>query len=144
MFFNARKIKQFKRENEALRRTIDQLRAVNDANKFSIRELHKQIDSYQDLIELEDQTAIISHKGGGTSLMIGGKRIGNITSIEIERMTAGSPAILNIGILAEKVIIRKGKTQVWKKQAQQNKESTENAQESTTRIKRIDVTTLAD
>lgn len=142
--FNARKIKQFKRENEALRRTIDQLRAVNDTNKFSIRELHKQIDSYQDLIELEDQTAIISHGGGGTSLMIGGKRIGNITSIEIEPMTAGLPAILNIGILAEKVIIRKGKTQVWKKQAQENKESTENGQESTTRIKRIDVTTLAD
>lgn len=103
--FNARKIKQFKRENEALRRTIDQLRAVNDANKFSIRELHKQIDSYQDLIELEDQTAIISHGGGGTSLMIGGKRIGNIISVKIERMTAGSPAILNIGILADKVII---------------------------------------
>jgi hypothetical protein len=144
MFFNARKIKQLKRENEALRRTIDQLRAVNDANKFSIRELHKQIDSYQDLIELEDRTAIISHGGGGTSLMIGGKRIGNITSIEIEPMTAGSPAILNIGILAEKVIIRKGKTQVWKKQTQQNKESTENDRESTTRIKRIDVTTLAD
>lgn len=144
MFFNARKIKQLKRENEALRRTIDQLRAVNDANKFSIRGLHKQIDSYQDLIELEDRTAIISHEGGGTSLMIGGKRIGNVISVEIERMTAGLPAILNIGILADKVIIRKGKTQVWKKQAQQNKESTANGQESTTRIKRIDVTTLAD
>lgn len=144
MFFNARKIKQLKRENEALRRTIDQLRAVNDANKFSIRELHKQIDSYQDLIELEDRTAIISHEGGGTSLMIGGKRIGNVISVEIERMTAGLPAILNIGILADKVIIRKGKTKVWKKQAQQNKESTENDRENTTRIKRIDVTTLAD
>lgn len=128
MFFNARKIKQLKRENEALRRTIDQLRAVNDANKFSIRELHKQIDSYQDLIELEDQTAIIQHEGGGTSLMIGGKRIRDITSIEIERMTAGSPAILNIRILADQVIIKKGKTQVWKKEAQQNEESTANAQ----------------
>ena len=122
MFFNARKIKQLKRENEALRRTIDQLRAVNDANKFSIRELHKQIDSYQDLIELEDQTAIISHEGGGTSLMIGGKRISNIISIEIERMTAGSPATLNIRILADQVIIKKGKTQVWKKPAQQNED----------------------
>lgn len=140
--FNARKIKQLKRENEALQRTIDQLRAVNDANKFSIRELHKQIDSYQDLIELEDQTAIISHEGGGTSLMIGGKRISNITSIEIERMIAGSPAILNIRILADQVIFKKGKTQVWKKQAQQNNESTENAREDTTRIKRIDVRTL--
>lgn len=44
--FGIVKVKQLKRENEALRRTIDQLRAVNDANKFSIRELHKQIDSY--------------------------------------------------------------------------------------------------
>ena len=115
--FGIVKVKQLKRENEALRRTIDQLRAVNDANKFSIRELHKQIDSYQDLVELNDQTAVIQHEGGGTSLMIGEQRIGNLTSLEIEPLTAGSPAILKIGLLADQVIIKKGKTQVWKKQA---------------------------
>lgn len=115
--FNARKIKQLKRENEALRRTIDQLRAVNDANKFSIRELHKQIDSYQDLIELEDRTAIIQHEGGGTSLMIGGKHIRNITSIEVEPFKAGSPSIVKIGILADEIIIKKGETQIWKNEA---------------------------
>lgn len=127
MFF-IKTIKQLKAENQTLKQKIDELKARKTWQEFSIDELQKEIAKYKELIDLKDQTAIISHEGGGTSLMIGGKRIGNIISIEIERMTAGSPAILNIGILAEKVIIRKGKTQVWKKQAQENKESTANAQ----------------
>lgn len=138
-------IKKLKAENQTLKQKIDELKARKTWQEFSIDELKKEIAKYKELIDLKDQTAIISHGGGETSLMIGGKRIGNIISVEIERMTAGSPAILNIGILTDKVIIRKGKTQVWKHSKTKNRPRTlEKARESITRIKRIDVTTLAD
>ena len=41
--FNTGKIKKLEQENEDLRRTIDQLRAINDAHKFSIENTYDTV-----------------------------------------------------------------------------------------------------
>lgn len=116
MFF-IKKIKQLKAENQTLNQKIDELKARKTWQEFAIDDLKKEIAKYKELIDLKDQTAIIRHEGRGTSLMIGGKHIRNITSIEVEPFKTGSPSIVKIGILADEIIIKKGETQTWKNEA---------------------------
>ena len=105
--FNTGKIKQLEQENEDLRRKIEQLRAINDAHKFSIKKLNNQLEEYEELFKVKDQTVVIQQEGKLSKLLIGGKLIKNVTSIEMEKLGTGTLSDFKFGILADEIIIRK-------------------------------------
>lgn len=105
--FNTGKIKKLEQENEDLRRTINQLRAINDAHKFSIKKLNERLDEYEELFKVKDQTVVIQQDGKLSKLLIGGKLIKNVTSIEMEKLETGTLSDFKFGILADEIIIRK-------------------------------------
>lgn len=105
--FNTGKIKKLEQENEDLRRTINQLRAINDAHKFSIKKLNERLDEYEELLKVKDQTVVIQQDGKLSKLLIGGKLIKNVTSIEMEKLGAGTLSNFKFGILADEIIVRK-------------------------------------
>ena len=97
--FNTGKIKQLEEDKEKLRRQIETLDAINDGQKIIINNLKK--------LELKDQTVVIQQDGKLSKLLIGEKLIKNVTSIEMEKLGAGTLSNFKFGILADEVIIRK-------------------------------------
>ena len=106
--FNTGKIKKLEQENEDLRRTIDQLRAINDAHKLSIKKLNERLEEYEELFKVKDQTVVIQQEGKLSKLLIGGKLIKNVTSVEMEKLGAKTLSNFKFGILADEIIRKKG------------------------------------
>lgn len=83
--FNARKIKQLEEDKEKLRRQIETLDAINDGQKIIINNLKKRLEEYEELFELKDQTVVIQQEGKYSQLLIGGKLIRKVTSVEMNK-----------------------------------------------------------
>lgn len=135
MFFNRKKIRGLEeelRECELESRKYKKISAL----------LHEKLEEYEELLDLKDQRVVITQDGKFSQLMIGGKLIRNVTSVEVERYGSGVLNEFKFGILADDIIIRKKESKTCTQTTKQI--STANGQESITRIKRIDVTTLAD
>ncbi len=135
MFFNRKKIKELEeklRECELESRKYKKISAL----------LHEKLEEYEELLDLKDQRVVITQDGKFSQLMIGGKLIRNVTSVEVERYGSGVLNEFKFGILADDIIIRKKGSKTCTRTTKQI--STANGQESITRIKRIDMTTLAD
>ena len=104
--FNARKIKQLE-EDKKLRRQIETLDAINDGQKIIINNLKKRLEEYEELFKVKDQTVVIQQDGKLSKLLIGGKLIKNVISIEMEKLGAKTLSNFKFGILADEIIIRK-------------------------------------
>lgn len=98
--FNTGKIKQ-------LQRQIRMLETITDGQKLVVAELKKRLEEYEELFKVKDQTVVIQQDGKLSKLLIGGKLIKNVTSIEMEKLGAGTLSNFKFGILADEVIIRK-------------------------------------
>lgn len=106
--FNARKIKQLEEDKEKLRRQIETLDVINDGQKIIINNLKKQLAEYKEFFELKDQTVVIQQEGNKYSkLLIGGKLIRHVTSVEMNKQSVGAFNEFKFGILADEIIIRK-------------------------------------
>lgn len=105
--FNARKIKQLEEDKEKLRRQIETLDAINDGQKIIINNLKKRLTEYEELFELKDQTVVIQQEGKFSQLLIGGKIIRHVTSVEMNKQAVGAFNEFKFGILADEIIIRK-------------------------------------
>lgn len=100
MFFNRKKIRGLKerlRECELESRKYKKISAL----------LHEKLDEYEKLLDLKNQTVVITQDDGFSQLMIGGKLIRNVTSVEVERYGSGVLNEFKFGILADEIIIRK-------------------------------------
>lgn len=98
--FNTGKIKQ-------LQRQIQTLETITSGQKLVVAELKKRLEEYEELFKVKDQTVVIQQDGKLSKLLIGGKFIKNVTSIEMEKLGAGTLSNFKFGILADEVIIRK-------------------------------------
>lgn len=98
--FNTGKIKQ-------LQRQIQTLETITDGQKLVVAELKKRLEEYEELFKVKDQTVVIQQDGKLSKLLIGGKLIKNVTSVEMEKLGAGTLSNFKFGILADEVIIRK-------------------------------------
>lgn len=98
--FNTGKIKQ-------LQRQIQTLETITSGQKLVVAELKKRLEEYEELFKVKDQTVVIQQDGKLSKLLIGGKLIKNVTSIEMEKLGAGTLSNFKFGILADEVIIRK-------------------------------------
>lgn len=105
--FNTRKIKQLEEDKEKLRRQIETLDAINDGQKIIINNLKKRLEEYEELFELKDQTVVIQQEGKYSQLLIGGKLIRKVTSVEMNKQSVGAFNEFKFGILADEIIIRK-------------------------------------
>lgn len=105
--FNIGKINQLKQDKEKLQRQIRTLETITDGQKIVVAELKKRLEEYEELFKVKDQTVVIQQDGGLSKLLIGGKLIKNVTSIEMEKLGAGTLSNFKFGILADEVIIRK-------------------------------------
>lgn len=105
--FNIGKIKQLKQDKEKLQRQIRTLETITDGQKIVVAELKKRLEEYEELFKVKDQTVVIQQDGKLSKLLIGGKLIKNVTSIEMEKLGAGTLSNFKFGILADEVIIRK-------------------------------------
>lgn len=105
--FNTGKIKQLKQDKEKLQRQIRTLETITDGQKLVVAELKKRLKEYEELFKVKDQTVVIQQDGKLSKLLIGGKLIKNVTSIEMEKLGAGTLSNFKFGILADEVIIRK-------------------------------------
>lgn len=105
--FNIGKIKQLKQDKEKLQRQIRTLETITDGQKIVVAELKKRLEEYEELFKVKDQTVVIQQDGKLSKLLIGGKPIKNVTSIEMEKLGAGTLSNFKFGILADEVIIRK-------------------------------------
>ena len=105
--FRIGKIKQLKAENQILNQKIDELKARKTWQEFAIDDLKKQLAEYEELFKIKDQTVVIQQDGKYSKLLIGGKLIKKVTSIEMEKLGAGTLSNFKFGILADEVIIRK-------------------------------------
>nr|DAP28145.1 MAG TPA: hypothetical protein [Caudoviricetes sp.] len=100
MFFNRNKIRELEeklRECELESRKYKKISAL----------LHEKLEEYEKLLELKDQTVVIMQDGRLSELLIGGKLIRNVTSVEVERYGSGVLNEFKFGILADEIIIRK-------------------------------------
>ncbi len=100
MFFNRKKIRGLEerlRECELESRKYKKISAL----------LHEKLDEYEKLLDLKNQTVVITQDDGFSQLMIGGKLIRNVTSVEVERYGSGVLNEFKFGILADEIIIRK-------------------------------------
>ena len=100
MFFNRKKIRGLKeklREYELESRKYKNISAL----------LHEKLEEYEELLDLKDQTVVIIQDGKFSQLMIDGKLIRNVTSVEVERCGSGVLNEFKFGILANEIIIRK-------------------------------------
>ena len=100
MFFNRKKIKELEeklREYELESRKYKNISAL----------LHEKLEEYEELLDLKDQTVVIIQDGKFSQLMIDGKLIRNVTSVEVERCVSGVLNEFKFGILADEIIIRK-------------------------------------
>lgn len=105
--FRIGKIKQLKQDKEKLQRQIRTLETITDGQKIVVAELKKRLEEYEELFKVKDQTVVIQQDGELSKLLIGGKLIKNVTSIEMEKLGAGTLSNFKFGILADEVIIRK-------------------------------------
>lgn len=105
--FNIGKIKQLKQDKEKLQRQIQTLETITSGQKLVVAELKKRLEEYEELFKVKDQTVVIQQDGKLSKLLIGGKLIKNVTSIEMEKLGAGTLSNFKFGILADEVIIRK-------------------------------------
>nr|DAX46884.1 MAG TPA: hypothetical protein [Caudoviricetes sp.] len=105
--FNTGKIKQLKQDKEKLQRQIQTLETITSGQKLVVAELKKRLEEYDELFKVKDQTVVIQQDGKLSKLLIGGKLIKNVTSIEMEKLGAGTLSNFKFGILADEVIIRK-------------------------------------
>lgn len=105
--FNIGKIKQLKQDKEKLQRQIRTLETITDGQKIVVVELKKRLEEYEELFKVKDQTVVIQQDGKLSKLLIGGKLIKNVTSIEMEKLGAGTLSNFKFGILTDEVIIRK-------------------------------------
>ena len=105
--FRIGKIKQLKQDKEKLQRQIRTLETITDGQKLVVAELKKRLEEYEELFKVKDQTVVIQQDGKLSKLLIGGKLIKNVTSIEMEKLGAGTLSNFKFGILADEVIIRK-------------------------------------
>lgn len=105
--FNIGKIKQLKQDKEKLQRQIRTLETITDGQKLVVAELKKRLEEYEELFKVKDQTVVMQQDGKLSKLLIGGKLIKNVTSIEMEKLGAGTLSNFKFGILADEVIIRK-------------------------------------
>lgn len=105
--FNIGKIKQLKQDKEKLQRQIQTLETITSGQKLVVAELKKRLEEYDELFKVKDQTVVIQQDGKLSKLLIGGKLIKNVTSIEMEKLGAGTLSNFKFGILADEVIIRK-------------------------------------
>lgn len=105
--FNIGKINQLKQDKEKLQRQIRTLETITDGQKLVVAELKKRLEEYEELFKVKDQTVVIQRDGKLSKLLIGGKLIKNVTSIEMEKLGAGTLSNFKFGILADEVIIRK-------------------------------------
>lgn len=105
--FNIGKIKQLKQDKEKLQRQIRTLETITDGQKIVVAELKKRLEEYEELFKVKGQTVVIQQDGKLSKLLIGGKLIKNVTSIEMEKLGAGTLSNFKFGILADEVIIRK-------------------------------------
>lgn len=105
--FRIGKIKQLKQDKEKLQRQIRTLETITDGQKLIVAELKKRLEEYEELFKVKDQTAVIQQDGKLSKLLIGGKLIKNVTSIEMEKLGAGTLSNFKFGILADEIIIRK-------------------------------------
>ena len=105
--FNIGKIKQLKQDKEKLQRQIQTLETITSGQKLVVAELKKRLEEYEELFKVKDQTVVIQQDGKLSKLLIGGKLIKNGTSIEMEKLGAGTLSNFKFGILADEVIIRK-------------------------------------
>lgn len=69
--------------------------------------LHEKLEEYEKLLDIKDQTVVITQDGKFSQLMIGGKLIRNVTSVEVEKYGTGVLNEFKFGILADEIIIRK-------------------------------------
>lgn len=100
MFFNRKKIKELE---EKLRECELESRKYKDISAL----LHEKLEEYEELLDLKDQTVVIIQDGKFSQLMIDGKLIRNVTSVEVERCGSGVLNEFKFGILANEIIIRK-------------------------------------
>ena len=105
--FNTGKNKQLKQDKEKLQRQIRTLETITDGQKLVIAGLEKRLEEYEELFKVKDQTVVIQQDGKLSKLLIGGKLIKNVTSVEMEKLGAGTLSNFKFGILADEVIIRK-------------------------------------
>ena len=100
MFFNRKIIRELE---EKLRKCELKSRKYKNISAL----LHEKLEEYEELLELKDQTVVIMQDGRLSELLIGGKLIRNVTSVEVERYGSGVLNEFKFGILADEIIIRK-------------------------------------
>ena len=105
--FRIGKIKQLQQDKEKLQRQIQTLETITSGQKLVVAELKKRLEEYEELFELKDQTVVIQQDGKYAKLLIGGKLIKNVISIEMEKLGAKTLSNFKFGILADEIIIRK-------------------------------------
>lgn len=100
MFFDRKIIRELE---EKLRKCELESRKYKNISAL----LHEKLEEYEELLELKDQTVVIMQDGRLSELLIGGKLIRNVTSVEVERYGSGVLNEFKFGILADEIIIRK-------------------------------------
>ena len=101
MFFNRKKIRELEEE---LREQGLEARKYKKISAL----LHEKLEEYEKLLDIKDQTVVITQDNGFSQLMIGGKLIRNVTSVEVEKYGTGVLNEFKFGILADEIIIKKG------------------------------------
>ncbi len=98
--FNTGKIKQ-------LQRQIQTLETITSGQKLVVAELKKRLEEYEELFKVKDQTVVIQQDGKLSKLLIGGKLIKKVTSVEMNKQGVGAFTEFKFGILTDEIIIRK-------------------------------------
>lgn len=105
--FRIGKIKQLQQDKEKLQRQIQTLETITSGQKLVVAELKKRLEEYEELFKVKDQTVVIQQEGKLSKLLIGGKLIKDVTSVEMKKLGAGTLSDFKFGILVDEIIIRK-------------------------------------